>query len=79
MAFSSTITNIAVNWQKNVIQHLMASQVMHVLLPSLQCQYSLTNVDASATLTAQLSLCCLPPLLLTSQNGLVCTQSEAFN
>ena len=58
---------------------LVASQVQHLLLSSIQCQYSLINVFAFAAVTAQLPLCCLPALLSTAQNRLVFIQTEVFN
>ena len=51
----------------------------HLLMSSIQYQYSQTIVIVS-TVTAQLSLLgCLPLILLTAQNGLVFIQIEAFN
>ena len=64
----------------------VAIQVWHLLLLSIQCQYNLTNMVTSATVTAQLpcllcllvllmfSIGSLLPLLLIAQNGMVFIQ-----
>ena len=65
--------------QNKLDPFLVTSQVQHLLLLSIQCQYSQTIVVAS-TVTSKLSLLsCVPPLLLTTQNEPVFIQTEAFN
>ena len=66
-------------WKQNKLEpFVVTNQVQHLLLSSIQSQYSQTIVVIS-TVTTQLSLLgCLPPLLLTAQNGLVFQQAKAL-
>ena len=65
--------------QNKLKAFLVMSQGQHLSRSSILCQYSQTIVVVS-TVTTQLPLIgCLPPLLMTAQNGPVFIQTEAFN